>query len=480
MLKKFSSGICFYLCFIFLIFVSVNSGHASGVRVGSMGAGALVPDEETDLNYNPAFISYIEGQRIFSGIDFSYNNSETTEKPSESSKDSTERQRRLISPNLEYVSGISDIFKFAIKYNPLFSKTTNESENNWDVRVSNNKSSTKDESKANNFADIRLLAGVSLAPGVKIGYSISYSNCKNEYKYKDTIESTNYVYKNKSETDYKNYYQNLGLIFDGVTGNKYAFTVGQTGFKSRYKGSWDNYESRFLEQIKTSAIGIDAGFIPEIRFGENLILRSSLSCAYLWDKPKYSYAPSYSGSQIYNLEESSISDEIGAGLNYRYDSGTLFSFTVQTDGYVSKDSHKEAYDIDSLYYSKTNYKTISRNVFAGIGVEKEIIPQLLAIRCKILPFGFQYVKDTKEIKDQDGVKTESIENKTSRILGPVYSYSLGIGYQPYENVMVDIDFSQISSMHSKATYTEKSYPGKESTEEVTDNYGVNFAVTCKF
>ncbi len=480
MLRKIITEIIFCLCFIFAVAAPVVDVCASMVRVETMGAGSLVPDEETDLNYNPAFVTYIEGQRIFSGIDLLYNSSETTERPSESSKNTTESKRRSITPNFEYVYGMSDVFKFAIKYNPVFSKNTAESVNDWDQSVPNNSDIEEYKSKLNNFADTRMLIGVSLIPGVKIGYSVSYSNYKRVYEYKSYWEDSIYVYKSRDEESCMIYYQNLGFIFGGENGNRYAFNVGQTGWKSVKKDWWDNYESGFLRKKKTGTIGLQAGFIPEMILSDSLILRTNISCIYLHEKPKYSYAPAYTGLQIYNFKNIQISDGIGAGLNYKHSAGTLFSFTLLTDGYISKDSYNEAYNKSTANYSKFTFKTISRNISAGLGLEKEILPQLLTIRCKVVPFEFQYEKYVQKEQNQNGVKLESDEHKTTKLLGPVYSYSLGIGYQPYENIIFDMNFSQISSMHSKEIYTEKFYPGKDTEKIVTDNYSLNFNVTCKF
>ena len=201
MFKKFSAVICFCLCFVFL---SANGAFASGVRVNSIGSGALVPDEETDLNYNPAFVTYINGQRIYDGMDFSYEKDIYNEKYRDadgSEKEVDTESNYFISPYFEYVNGFSDAIKFAVKYSPSFNKESIKYEYDPDLSATDDKEVESEESKDKSPLDGRILIGFSLLAEIKLGYPFLYYKSESEYSDKCEPQSWDYIDKNKSESE---------------------------------------------------------------------------------------------------------------------------------------------------------------------------------------------------------------------------------------------------------------------------------------
>src|SRR5262245_4099670 len=56
---------------IFLTMVGMAAPlFASGLRVDNLGISGLVPDEERDLDFNPARISSVKGDTLFTNISF--------------------------------------------------------------------------------------------------------------------------------------------------------------------------------------------------------------------------------------------------------------------------------------------------------------------------------------------------------------------------------------------------------------------------
>ena len=178
-------------------------------------------------------------------------------------------------------------------------------------------------------------------------------------------------------------------------------------------------------------------------------------------------------------------DDLGIGLNYRMDPGTLFTFTVNSNGFTDKTKYKEGSPAGADYYTEENIEYTEQEIYARIGLEKEILPNRLLLKCQIIPFLFQYMKHTQETEDHDGEKQFDYEYKTMDFTGPVYSYSLGIGYQPAENVMIDLNFSRIFSQYSTAEghriyYYAGDVDSKDKMNADRQTYNLNFAATVKF
>jgi hypothetical protein len=268
----------------------------------------------------------------------------------------------------------------------------------------------------------------------------------------------------------KYYFQNLGLIIGSGSNNRYAFNIGQTGLKRSSKDGWDDFQQRYGREKKSTPLGISGGFIPEIVLDSDITLRGFISLAYTWDKPVYSYLDS-EGSR-YDVKEASLDCQAGLGLNYKYNPETIFSFTLNSTGYFNKEAYKEKHNLYDD--SKTVSKNTQYDITAAIGLEKEIIPQLFTLRCSISPFKINYYYDTKEI---NGTKDVSWEE--TYFYGPIESYSLGIGYQPSANVMIDFDFSKISSSHSEEK-TEYGQYSQSKAEDSYHSYSLNFSATFKF
>ncbi len=494
MFNKLNAVLC--SCFAFILVLSVNGAFASTVRVNSLGTGALVPDEEADLNYNPAFVTYIDGQRIYGGMNFRYDTVE--EKDTDSSHDCissgtcVQHKDRdvftgnsyLVSPYLEYVNGIYDVVKIAVRYNPFFTKSSVKYEDDPDLSQDDDKYIYKEKFNNKGPVDGRLLIGFSLPAGVKIGYSLSYFENKFKGSKKEEEEYWGDIDKDKYKIDEKYYSQTLGVIFNSDSGNKYALSLGQRGYKRIINDFWDE-DSGFMTEGKETPIGINAGFIPEIKFGEAVTLRGKVFFEYMWDKRDYSYDEYWSGPEDFDAKDTTIAADLGIGLNYMMDPGTLFSFTVNSRRRNFITDYKEGYSGED-FYNRYNIKDIRQDVDAGIGLEKEVLSNLLQVRCYIAPVHFRYVKHTEETEDQDGDRQEYSEYKYTDIIGPVYSYSLGIGYRPDENVMVDLNFRQILSQYLKGEESEKDYSydgsvyNNDKYEVEEQSYNLNFAVTYKF
>jgi hypothetical protein len=337
--------------------VPVNGGclcgggmvNGSYFRVGELGYGWLVPDEQVDVNYNPAAINNIEGKRLF--LSLSTDNNFDLK---------VESERKFFGFNAFMAVPVKKV-KFACQYKPLL--TFYSSAAGYET--------IKDE-----FV-IMMFLGYPIKYNLKIGLSFGVNTNDEDYL---QLIMKNYVqnYNMKVGIIYNiNEFWNVGGSFGGILGSS-------------------NYINNDEITEKNDNLFLTLSILPEFiyfKHDKNIILRSLLTLSYdsvlsefsrldLWINEDESY---------YNLNA-----EIGLGLYYETRNKTVITFGTKYNQIFNNKNRD--YGVNTII--TTEYSGFDVSVFAGI--EKTILVDWVLFRAgynvlKMKNYNYNYYKEKNNV-----------------------------------------------------------------------------------
>ena len=434
------------LCMI----VTIPAGGllASRVRVDTLGYRSLIPDQEVDMNINPAYISEIDRITFYGGINSLFDNYEDTE--SDSINDHESRYY-LLNGGIQAVFPLAQSVNIALKYSPEYSKST----------FKNDFDNTTQESR--DLARSSVILGFASGPDLSMGLALEFG------RENMTNDDANYT------SSYNNTYEVLlraGLLFKYGSGSRLGIVLLGRYQNVNYDFHGDNDEPYSDVDRDLSSAGIMIN--PEFQLAGNTLLRITANLG-------YKYARSYITADYTSREHSGryhdIYDNFGISLignlaADRFYYLSLFSYGIlYSKDHYSYDLQMEPNNSTIEYEQKYHYQVVEMK----IGIEQPIIDSVLKLRASISPLfaGFSRTRRTTYLNNEPD---EDTSNKNLTVNGPIASFTLGVGYTPAPNVLIDLNFSYMKSIFEKGDYTTHEY-NQTTTQQL---YQLNAALTCSF
>lgn len=399
---------------------------ASGVRVDAMGLEDYIQDEEEDLDLNPAFAAFVDGDRLFANLDATFVRTRTN----------TPAQRRKIKarnffPSVEYL-GRSSEWAWAARWSPSWSNSLTETRNYVGGNLT-----TQSVNRSKVEADLsgRLLLARSYGDG-SVGVSFEHSQA----------DQTTHFPTSMQDTGQRSYAGAAGWV-SGSPGEK------QVGVSLGSEYTTFTHDHSAIGTFFQDFTDLRLGLLSQKPVGDGAFLRVTAESTLNRNRTRYP-------ADVSTGRDDSVIvfQNVGAGLEAP--AGPTARWTLA--GFVEGALYAKSVSRPNGAAPDVVGKTESWQSVLRFGLEKQVVPGLFArARADLLEYTYVRVRDTT-----------GVTQFAKRLNGPVQAVAVGMGYAPREDVMLDLGL--------EADATEWSNTGGFSQDNRAWDVAVDAALTVRF
>lgn len=385
----------------------------SGTDINTLGYGWLIPDEQSDIIHNPAYLTHVRGQRLFFSpfAEMEINEALNTEE-------------NLLGGRL-FIVMPSYYFNYALRFFPVINKTLTNS----------------DPAKEKNYTDTFSFSfsagmprGYTLHLGLSAGLNTEYS--LSSVKYEDPVHSDSYFSEASTELTLK-----AGAVFD--ISKQLNFGIAAEGLIGAAER-----KNNFILSESGDTIGFNLSLLPEIKLNKNLAARARLGMSY-----KSTLASFYKNSVFLRENESLYLFDISAGAGITY-----FSPDNYTAGLALK-TRILPEKTERFFYGTSEYTDTISGFYtdAVLFIKKDFFSGRMIL--SLLYEFFNLKNETYEnftLQNGNPASSGSRNFYSAEVFPEVpRSIMLGAGIYPDENILVFLELSGTSLSAENLSVAEK-------------------------
>lgn len=368
-----------------LLCLSVSRpASAAEPRAYILGLPGLMPDEQADLRFNPAFVHDVAGGRLFTGLTAAYFRNGS----GGSGGNASQRGTSLYASG-EWVSRPAED-RWAVRYNP------------GTGRAVTNINGAVDTNTQRNLASGRVLYGRRLRKGLNGGLSLEMDDTANRGTASGLDQSAGR----------HAYTLGAGVISGVGTDRRLGAALTVTVLSDHLNGA------AALEDGASKARWFHLRLTPERRLNAKTFLRGQ---AFLGHE-ETNYAPS---APSQDRKRRVDAYELGAAYLYRPREGTLWTFGAMAVGHALWDRYTGTVD--------TSVFQALHNGIVRIGVEQKFLSNnRLSLMGSINPLSIVY------IQNRSGLDVGGSSNSSFAVTGAGGNYIAGLGFQATDRLLLEL------------------------------------------